>query len=64
MNEDDFVCDVCGSEEDTLYEGYFKSSAATNPWAAGTASAGLLQLKRVCEHCLEQLRPGSSAAEE
>ena len=49
--QNEFVCEFCNQEQDTLYEGWFRSSAAFNPFAKGTASAGLIQLRRVCRDC-------------
>lgn len=48
-----FACDSCGDDKvDELYAGWFKTKEAYNPWAQGTASAGLLQRRRVCRDCL------------
>ena len=48
---DDFKCDFCGIEQDTLYEGWFRTPEYNNPWAKGTVSAGLLQFRRGCKEC-------------
>lgn len=50
----DFRCDFCNQEQETLYEGWFRTSAAFNPCAEGTASAGLIQLRRVCHNCAKK----------
>ena len=51
----DFRCEFCGEEFNTLYEGWFRTIAATQPHAVGTASAGLLQLRVSCIGCLVKL---------
>jgi hypothetical protein len=53
MNND-FACEFCGTIQNTLYEGWFRTPAAFNEFAQGTASAGLLQLRRVCKKCCQQ----------
>lgn len=51
--EEDFYCDYCSDDTvNTLYEGWFYTSAKYNVFAQGTASAGLLQRRRVCYKCL------------
>lgn len=57
MTQSDFICDNC--EDDTqniLYEGWFRTVAALNPFAKGTASAGLLQIRRLCEKCVKEFK--------
>jgi len=49
---DEFVCEFCNKPKNTLYDGWFRTPAAFNPFAAGTASAGLLQRRLVCRPCL------------
>jgi len=51
----DFKCEFCGEEFDTLYEGWFRTVAATQPHAVGTASAGVIQNRRACKECLQKL---------
>lgn len=48
------ICDFCGEDRDVLYEGWFRTQAAFNPFAKGTASAGLLQLRRTCKECTQK----------
>jgi hypothetical protein len=61
----DFVCEFCRQEQKTLYEGWFRTAAAFNPYAKGTASAGLLQLRRACNRCAEEaVRNGVACATE
>lgn len=50
----EFICDFCRKEQDVLYEGWFRTNAAFNPYAKGTASSGLLQLRRCCKICLKE----------
>lgn len=47
-----FTCENCHKEEDTLYELWVYSSQKNNPWAKGTASAGLLQKRVLCLECV------------
>lgn len=46
-------CDFCGKEFDVLYQGWFSNSEKYNPWAKGTATAGLMQMARGCRECCE-----------
>jgi len=48
---DNFKCDFCNTDTDILYEGYFRTSAIFNPYAKGTASEGIIQLRRACKDC-------------
>jgi phosphoribosyl-AMP cyclohydrolase len=52
--KNNFICDFCQYEVETLYEGWFRNSQAFNSWARGTASAGVIQLHSVCHDCLEE----------
>lgn len=62
---DSFICDSCKASPDTLYEGWFRSAAALNPFAVGTASAGVIQYKRVCKCCLDAaIKSGLACAKE
>lgn len=54
IDDDSLVCEFCGKVKDTLYEGWFRTHAAFNEFAQGTASAGLLQLRLACKDCLEE----------
>lgn len=57
-----WACDSCGTDQvDELYEGWFKTQAAYNPWLQGTATAGLLQRRLVCLDCL--IKSGRKPAE-
>ena len=48
-------CEFCGTQEaDTYVEGWFYTAAKHNPYAKGTASAGLLQHRIVCKNCAEE----------
>lgn len=49
----DFRCEFCHKEQDTLYEGWFYTKAKHDPFAQGTASAGLMQKRRACKECTE-----------
>lgn len=49
----EWLCDSCSNEVYTLYEGWFYTNQRLNPFAVGTASAGLMQYKRVCRQCLQ-----------
>jgi len=44
-------CESCGRKETILYEGWFRANSALNPLAKGTASAGLLQIRKLCKEC-------------
>lgn len=62
---DVFTCDFCGKSQDTLYEGWFRTAAAFNPYAAGTATAGVIQRCRVCRCCAQQaIATGQACATE
>lgn len=50
----DFRCDFCDVEQDILYEAWFYTAQKNNPWAEGTASAGLMQFKRACKICVKE----------
>lgn len=50
----DFVCEFCNQEKEILYEGWFRTAAAFNPYAKGTVSAGLLQFRRACRECADK----------
>ena len=52
--KDDFRCDDCYEEADTLYQGWFRNEQAYNPWAKGTATAGLIQQRRLCYDCVKR----------
>lgn len=52
--EDDWKCDFCHKPQHTLYEGWFYTSEKLNPWAQGTPSAGLMQMRRGCKFCVNQ----------
>lgn len=56
MEDSEFKCDSCHQPTNTLYEGYFYATAKLNPFAQGTASAGLLQLRRLCKQCVDQYK--------
>lgn len=53
MTQGDFRCEFCGEEQETLYEGWFRTDAAFNEFSKGTASAGVIQKKRACKACVE-----------
>lgn len=48
-----FTCEFCLKEHDVLYEGWFYTLARLNPYAQGTVSAGMMQLRRACRRCTE-----------
>lgn len=50
----DFRCDMCDTEADTLYRGWFYTNAADNPWAKGTVSAGVMRKLNVCYNCAKK----------
>jgi hypothetical protein len=55
MNDpNDFRCEFCLRETNTLYEGWFYTDQKLNPWAEGTASAGLMQIRRGCKTCVNK----------
>lgn len=54
MNHKEWYCDFCNTEQHTLYEGWFRSIQSLNPFAKGTATAGLLQFHRVCKKCMNE----------
>lgn len=57
-------CEFCFQEHRTLYEGWFYA-VETNEWNKGTASAGLLQLKRGCKTCVNlAIESGQAKAKE
>lgn len=61
----EWLCDNCNEEKNTLYEGWFKTTAALNPFAVGTASASLIQHRRFCQSCTEQaIKLGLACAKE
>jgi hypothetical protein len=47
-------CSFCGKTTGDLYEGWFRTQAAFNPWAKGTVSAGVIQLRISCKGCLKR----------
>lgn len=51
---DVFKCEFCIEEPDILYEGWFRNGQSFNPFAKGTVSAGLLQLRRACKKCMQK----------
>lgn len=53
MADAEWLCDFCRKEQRTLYEGWFYA-IEKNEWNHGTASAGLLQLKRGCKSCVNK----------
>lgn len=56
-DQDEFKCDQCRRDDmDTLYEGWFYTDQHLSPWAQGTASAGLMQIRVVCKECLNKLK--------
>jgi hypothetical protein len=58
---DDFRCECCKKEVNTLYEGWFKAIRPGNWITDGTATAGLIQLRRVCQLCFYKLRDAGMA---
>ena len=50
--EDRFTCSFCGEPQETMYEGWFYTEAKLNPFAQGTASAGLMQRRCGCKLCV------------
>lgn len=61
---DQFACEFCGKPQLELYEGWFRTAAAKNPYAAGTASAGVIQLRRACRSCAKLLIDSGMACAE
>jgi len=53
QKHDNFTCDNCLEEEDTLYEGWYRTAAYTNPYAKGTATSSVIQHRRLCIRCLK-----------
>jgi hypothetical protein len=54
---DDFCCDICGISSITeLYEGWTYTSERNNPYAKGTASAGLMVFRKMCESCVKNMK--------
>ena len=52
---DDIRCEFCNTNKPlTFYEAWFYTEARNNPYASGTASAGLMQLRVACEECLQK----------
>ena len=47
-------CEFCNKESDLLFEGWFYTQARNNPYARGTASAGLMQLRIACKDCVQK----------
>ena len=47
------LCEFCKTSEATK-EGFFYSSAKFNPYAKGTASAGLKQRRVACNECVDE----------
>jgi hypothetical protein len=53
----DFKCSECNSEdEEYLIEGWFYTKERLNPFGIGTASAGLMQLRVMCEECVKEYK--------
>lgn len=59
-NQNDFKCDDCHKEVETLYQGWFRNVQSMNPWAKGTASAGVMQQKRLCYDCMKKTKLGET----
>ena len=57
-------CEFCKVSEAQV-EGWFYTSAKNNPYAQGTAAAGLLQRRVACNHCAnEAIKNGMTPAKE
>lgn len=51
--ETPFICDNCNDDScDTLFEVWARTTASLNPFAKGTVSADILQLRRLCIGCV------------
>jgi len=48
-------CDFCREDCDVLYEGWFYTNQKLNPYAKGTASAGLMQRRVGCKTCVNKM---------
>jgi hypothetical protein len=55
-SHDGLRCDECYDCCQTLYTGWFYTEARLNPFAVGTATAGLMQNRMVCGNCAEKLQ--------
>lgn len=56
MNEP--CCEFCKASlnsVETLYKAWFYTEAKNNPYAQGTASAGLTQLRIACKYCFNKM---------
>lgn len=54
---EEFKCENCKDDtQDYLIEGWFYTEARLNPWAQGTASAGLMQQRILCSDCVEDFK--------
>lgn len=52
---DDIHCEFCNTNKPyTFYEAWFYTEVRNNPYAKGTASAGLMQLRIACKECLQE----------
>lgn len=61
----EFNCEFCKKEHNVLYEGWFYTEAKFHPYAAGTASAGLIQLRKACYDCTQEaIASGVACAKE
>lgn len=52
---DGMRCEFCYTCCQPLYEGYFYTNQQKNPYAEGTVSAGLLQLRVSCMDCVREM---------
>ncbi len=56
ISRDGLRCEFCGDCCVVLYEGWFYTSARLNPFAQGTADAGLLQKRHACKSCADRAK--------
>lgn len=55
-SRDGLRCEFCYDCCSDLFEGWFYTEARLNPWAKGTASAGLMQRRISCKKCADKAK--------
>ena len=63
-NKEDFKCEYCHTEQETLYDGWFRHPHHNQEFFRGTATSGLIQRMMVCRSCASILiKNGTACAE-